>query len=176
MAQEIARAGSGILSKNIGKLDMLVPGRKVEHGILFYHGNCRFRKTTRVQRTGCRGKRKRIGGSYRACLKYRYSCPEEDGGWGVLQLRRTLGFRYIRVCGVFDQYIRVCGVINFRWDFRKYLMAASRTNRMCGECSVFRVCGVPMANSYFTGPGGTGYARGKCVSGKRFGYYGNRPG
>ncbi len=55
-------------------------------------------------------------------------------------------------------------------------MAASITNRMCGECLVFRVCGVPMADSYFTGPGGTGYARGKCVSGIRFGYCGNRPG
>jgi hypothetical protein len=38
MAQEIARAGSGILSKNIGKLGMHVPGRKLEHGIISYHG------------------------------------------------------------------------------------------------------------------------------------------
>ncbi len=67
--------------------------------------------------------------------------------------------------GIFGYAVYSIGIAGYavksnnRWDFRKYLMAASRTNRMCGECSVFRVCGVPMANSYFTGPGGTGYAR-----------------
>ncbi len=80
MAQEIARAGFGILSKNIGKLGMLVPGRKSNTVFYLIMEIVGYEKMTRVQRAGCRGKRKRIGGNYRACLKCRYSCREEDGG------------------------------------------------------------------------------------------------
>ncbi len=80
LARGIARAGSGILSKNIGKLGMLVPGRK--SSTVFYLlveiVGSENDPGSAVPVVGA--KEERIGNNYRAHLKYRYSCPEENGG------------------------------------------------------------------------------------------------
>jgi hypothetical protein len=79
MAQEIARAGFGILSKNIGKLGMLVPGRK-SSTVYILSWKLSVTKNDPGSAYRVSGQKKRIGGNYRAYLKCRYSCPEEDGG------------------------------------------------------------------------------------------------